>query len=191
MKTMLLSLIVAAVLLAPRPAAAQGFVSPFIGWNFGGEAKCLEVAGCEDHTTGFGVAFGTLGPVFGFEEDFGYTKNFFGEAPTYGSGMLTLMSNVIINAPIPVVRPYVLGGVGYMRAHLDPTISSIVFSTGTASDNFGWDFGGGLIIGGKVGVRGDLRFFKTFHDVEFAGLSLTSSEKLNFSRGSVALFVKF
>jgi hypothetical protein len=190
MKTTLLSLIVAAALLAPRPAAAQGFVSPFIGWNFGGEAKCLEVAGCEEHTTAFGVAFGALGPVFGFEEEFGYTKNFFGEAPTYGSDMFTLMSNVIINAPIPVVRPYVVGGVGLMRAHVEPTALSLL-SSSTASNSFGWDFGGGIIVGGNIGVRGDLRYFRTFQDVEFGGFTLNSSEALNFGRASVALFFKF
>src|SRR3954467_2748173 len=126
MKTTLLSLIVAAALLTPRPAAAQGFVSPFIGWNFGGEAKCLDVVGCEEHTTAYGVAFGALGPVFGFEEEFGYTKILFGEAPTYGSDMFTLMSNVIINAPIPAMRPYVVGGVGLMRVPVDPTYTPLL-----------------------------------------------------------------
>src|SRR3954467_12189437 len=165
MKTTLVWLIVAAALLASRPAAAQGFVSPFIGWNFGGDAKCLLVAGCEEHTTAYGVAFGALGPVFGFEEEFGYTKNFFGEAPTYGSDVFTLMSNVIINAPIPVVRPYVVGGVGFIKSHVEPTATSLL-SFDSTNNSFGWDLGGGLIVGSShIGVRGDVRYFHTFSDI--------------------------
>ena len=60
MKTTLLSLIIAAALLVPRPAAAQGFINPFFGWNFGGDAKCLEITGCEEHMTNWGVSFGAL-----------------------------------------------------------------------------------------------------------------------------------
>jgi len=191
MKTTLLSFVAAAALLVSSPAAAQGFVSPYIGWNFGGEAKCLDVAGCEEHTTAFGVGFGSLGRVFGFEQEFGYTKNFFGEAPTYGSDMLTVMSNVMITVPIPAVKPYFLTGIGLIRAHVEPTVGSIVFAGGNATNEFGWDMGGGLIVGGSFGVRGDIRYFKTFQDVEIAGFSLNSSEKLNFGRASVGVFFKF
>jgi opacity protein-like surface antigen len=191
MKTTLLWLIVAAALLAPRPAAAQGFINPFFGWNFGGDAKCLEITGCEEHMTNWGVAFGALGPVFGFEEEFGYSKNFFGEAPTYGSDVLTVMSNVILNAPIPVVRPYVVGGVGLIRSHVEPTVGSIL-SADAANNSFGWDFGGGVIVGGSnLGVRGDIRYFHTFQDLEFAGVNLAADEKLNFGRAAIGLFFKF
>ena len=119
MKTTLLSLLVAAALLAPRPAAAQGFINPFLGWNFGGDATCLEVVGCEENTKGSGVAFGALGPVLGFEQEFAYTKHFFGSAPTFDSNVLTIMSNVIVSAPIPVVRPYAVGGVGFIKSRFD------------------------------------------------------------------------
>ena len=191
MKTTLLSLMAAAALLVARPAAAQGFVSPYIGWNFGGDAKCLEVIGCEEHTTSFGVGFGSLGRAFGFEEEFGYTKNFFGEAPTYGSGMLTVMSNLMIAAPIPAVKPYFLVGVGLIRAHVEPTVGSVVFASGNTTNEFGWDMGGGLIVGGTVGVRGDIRYFKTFNELDIAGVSLNSGEKLNFGRASIGVFFKF
>ena len=60
MKRTLLSLLVAAAVLVPLPAAAQGFVNPFLGWNFGGDATCLQIAGCEENTKGWGVAFGAV-----------------------------------------------------------------------------------------------------------------------------------
>jgi len=191
MKRTLLTLIATAALLAPRPAAAQGFINPFFGWNFGGDAKCLEITGCTEHMTNWGVSFGALGPVFGFEEELGYSKNFFGEAPTYGSDVFTLMSNVVISAPIPVVRPYAVGGVGLMRSHVEPSVGSIL-SASAANNSFGWDLGGGLIVGGShFGVRGDIRYFHTFQDLEFAGINLAADEKLNFGRAAVGLFFKF
>ena len=189
MKTTLLSLLVTTVLLLPRPAAAQGFINPFFGWNFGGDAKCLEITGCEEHTTNWGVAFGALGPVFGFEQEFAYAKNFFGEAPTYGSDVLTVMSNIIVNAPIPVVRPYAVGGVGLIRAHVEPTVGSLL---SLSNNSFGWDIGGGVIVGSShVGVRGDIRDFHTFQDIEFAGINFAGEEKLDFGRASIGLFLKF
>jgi len=191
MKTTLFTLMLTTALLMPRAAAAQGFINPFFGWNFGGDAKCLEITGCEEHMTNWGVSFGALGPVFGFEEELGYSKNFFGEAPTYGSDVFTLMSNVIINAPIPVVRPYAIGGVGLMRSHVEPTAGSIL-SASAANNSFGWDVGGGVIVGGShFGVRGDIRYFHTFQDLEFAGINLAAGEKLNFGRAAVGLFFKF
>jgi len=76
MKTTLFTLMLTTALLMPRAAAAQGFINPFFGWNFGGDAKCLEITGCEEHMTNWGVSFGALGPVFGFEEELGYSKKF-------------------------------------------------------------------------------------------------------------------
>ena len=101
------------------------------------------------------------------------------------------MSNIVISAPIPVVRPYVVGGVGLMRSHVEPTVGSIL-SASAANNSFGWDLGGGLIVGSShFGVRGDIRYFHTFQDLEFAGLNLAADEKLNFGRAAVGLFVKF
>ena len=62
-----------------RPARAQGFISPFIGYNFGGDAGCPEITNCQDKRTDYGVSIGALGSIVGFEEELGYTKNFFGE----------------------------------------------------------------------------------------------------------------
>lgn len=191
MKTTLASLIVAAALLVPRPAAAQGFVNPFFGWNFGGDAKCLAITGCEEHMTNWGVSFGALGPVLGFEQEFAYAKNFFGEAPSYDSNVFTLMSNVIINAPIPVVRPYAVGGVGLIKSHVEPTATSLL-SFDASNNSFGWDLGGGVIIGSEhFGVRGDIRYFHTFQDLEIAGINLSGDQKLNFGRAAIGAFFKF
>lgn len=189
MKTTILGLIAVAMLLTPRAAAAQGFINPFLGFNFGGDAKCPEVTGCEDKTTNFGVAIGTLGRVIGFEEEFGYAKNFFGTAPGFESSVLTLMSNVVIGPKITLVRPYVAGGVGLIKSKVEFTPTSLLDSS---TNGFGWDVGGGVILGGEhIGVRGDIRYFHSFKDLEILGFSLGGDTKLDFGRASVGLFLGF
>ena len=189
MKTIVLSVFALTMLLVPQAAAAQGFITPFIGFNFGGDAKCPEIEGCEDKTSNIGVAFGTLGPVLGFEQEFSYAKDFFGSAPGLSSNVLTFMSNVIIGPKISVVRPYVVGGVGLIKAKVEFTPSSLLE---TSNNGFGWDIGGGVIIGGEhVGVRGDIRYFHTFKDLDVLGFSLGGDTKLDFGRASIGLFLGF
>src|SRR5687767_7832827 len=96
-------------------ARAQTYVSPFIGYNFGGDAGCPELRDCKDKKSNLGVAIGTAG-VIGFEQEFAYTKNFFGEAPGMSSSVLTLMTNVMIAPKIGPVIPYALIGVGLIKS---------------------------------------------------------------------------
>jgi opacity protein-like surface antigen len=55
-----------------------------------------------------------------------------------------------------------------------------------------WDFGGGVMIffGTNVGLRGDLRYFRTFSDVDF-GPSFTFTDKVDFARASAGLILRF
>src|SRR5687767_7777298 len=91
-----LFLTAAIVLGVATPARADGFIAPFMGYNFGGDSGCPNLRGCEDKKLNVGVAVGKLGSVLGFEADLGYAKNFFGDAPGLDSSVLTLMSNVLI-----------------------------------------------------------------------------------------------
>ena len=50
-----------------RPAHAQGFVSPFIGYDFGGDAGCPSITNCDDKHVNYGVSFGALVKFIGFE----------------------------------------------------------------------------------------------------------------------------
>jgi len=67
--------------LAPGAAHAQGFVSPLIGYDFGGDSGCPEVTACEDKNLNIGVSVGSLGDVLGSELDVAYARNFFGTCP--------------------------------------------------------------------------------------------------------------
>src|SRR5687767_9475218 len=85
----LLTLVLVAA--APRESSAQGFISPFIGFDFGGDSGCPTAGDCEDKNRNIGVAFGTMGSVLGFEAELGYARDFFGEAPNTSSNVLTFM----------------------------------------------------------------------------------------------------
>ena len=183
----LLTLVIA--LASAREASAQGYISPLIGFDFGGDSGCPEVTGCEDKHLNFGVALGTMNNVVGFEQEFAYADNFFGESPGASSSVLTVMSNFMIVPNLGPVRPYALVGLGLVKTHIELTPTSVLESD---NNNFGWDIGGGLMIffGDHFGIRGDIRYFHSFQDLEVLGFEL-DGEKLDFGRASAAVVFKF
>lgn len=179
----------ALVAASATDARAQGFFSPLVGYDFGGDASCPQVTNCEDKRMNYGVALGSMGAVFGFEEEFAYAKDFFGKAPALSSSVLTVMSNVMLVPRIGPVRPYLLGGVGLIKSHVEFTPVSLLTSD---NNSFGWDVGGGVIALATphVGVRGDIRYFHAFQDATIVGF-IVQNPKLDFGRVSVALIVAF
>lgn len=177
------------VIGSTTPARAQGLISPYIGFDFGGDSGCPSVTNCENKKLNAGVAFGTMGTVLGFEEELGYARNFFGTAPGFDSSVLTLMSNLMLVPQIGPVRPYVLGGVGLIKTHVSLMPSSVLTYD---NNNVGWDLGGGLMVlfGSHLGVRGDIRYFHAFQDLNVLGFTI-SGTKLDFGRASGALVLKF
>jgi len=180
-------LAVALTVLTATDVRAQAFFSPFIGYDFGGDSGCLTLTGCEEKKLNFGVALGKLGSAAGFEEEFAYAKNFFGSATGQSSSVLTIMSNVMIAPKIGPVRPYGLFGVGLMKSHVDLTPSTVL---SFSNNNFAWDLGAGIMIffGEHVGIRGDVRHFHSFQNVNLPGLAVDN--KLDFGRASAALVLK-
>ena len=182
-------LTLALIVGAPTHARAQGFVSPFIGYDFGGDASCPQITNCEDKKLNVGVSLGTMGSILGFEEELAYAKDFFGTAPGLSSSVLTLMSNAMIIPRIGPVRPYALAGLGLIKTHVEFTPSRVLSST---NNNLGWDAGGGIaaFFGAHAGVRGDIRYFHAFQDLNALGFTL-SDTKLDFGRASVGLILAF
>lgn len=180
---------VALVLGSASAARAQGFISPFIGYNFGGDAGCPEINGCQDKNLNLGVGVGTLGNIFGAELEFGYAKSFFGEVPGLTSNVLTLMGNAMLAPKFGPVRPYVLAGLGLIKAHAELTGAGLLE---TDNNQFGWDVGGGLMgfFGEHVGIRGDIRYFHAFQELPFIGFAI-SGQKLDFGRATAGLVFKF
>jgi len=174
--------------VTPTPAAAQNFISPFIGFDFGGDSGCPTASGCEDKNSNLGVSVGKLGSIAGGEVELGYARDFFGDTPGVDSSVLTLMFNVIVGPKIGPVRPFVLGGLGIIKSHVEFDAGSLLDS----GNEFGYNLGGGvmLMFGEHVGVRGDIRRFKSLSETDILGFSL-ANVKLGFNRASAGLVLAF
>ena len=70
------------LVMTSAPARADGFLTSFIGYNFGGDSSnCAGLTDCSRRRTSYGVSVGATSTSVGFEEDLSYTKDFFGAAP--------------------------------------------------------------------------------------------------------------
>lgn len=170
-------------------ARAQGFISPIIAYDFGGDAGCPNLTGCEDKKLNAGVALGSMGSFLGFEEELAYAKDFFGDAPGLSSSVLTVMSNLMVVPSIGAVRPYALAGLGLIKTHVELTPSTVFTTT---NNHLGWNVGGGVILffGRHLGVRADIRYFHAVQKLTILGFTLNSA-KLDFGRAGAGLVVKF
>src|SRR5262249_39325332 len=138
--------------MTAAPARADGFITPYAGFNFGGDsANCVSLTNCDQRRVNWGVAFGGTSGIFGFEEDIAYAPDFYGEAPGQSNAVLTVMSNLMLIIPAGPVQPYALIGIGLMRPHFKA--SNIV----SDKNALGYDVGGGLnlFLARHVGLRGD------------------------------------
>jgi opacity protein-like surface antigen len=180
----------ACVVLFAAPARAQGFITPFLGYNFGGDsaAGCTSLTNCEDKRLNWGVAIGKASGVVGLEEEFAYAKNFFGQRDDSAgdNSVLTIMTNLMFIIPAGPVHPYGVIGVGLIRPHVSGIGGAVSFS----NNSLGWDIGGGLniFLTRGFGLRGDIRRMKTFEDFT---LGIFNDEKLSFWRGSAGLTFRF
>ena len=101
-----------------RPVFAEGFLTPFVGFNFGGDsANCISISNCDEKRLNWGLAFGTRHGIFGFEEDIGYAPSFFGKTEGGDNAVLTVMSNLMLVVPAGPIQPYAIVGLGLIRPH--------------------------------------------------------------------------
>jgi opacity protein-like surface antigen len=98
------------------------------------------------------------------------------------------MGNGMIAPKFGPVQPYWLIGLGLMKTHVDFSATTIENS----ENQFAWDTAGGLIIflGQNFGIRGEIRHYHSFQDVEFLGLSL-ANEKLDYGRAAAGVVFRF
>ncbi len=175
--------------LAPRPAHAQGYFAPFLGYDFGGDAgNCPSIlSDCSVKRTAYGFSFGSLSHgIFGAELDLSYAPDFFGQSAKFGANsVLTVMSNLVVAVPAGPVHPYLTAGIGIMRTRVELNAQS-VFST--SNTTFGYNFGGGVIVflPSHLGVRVDYRNLRSASDIRLVGFTV-DNPKLNFSRIAFAL----
>lgn len=178
-------------------ASADGFVSPFLAVNFGGEAGGTFNNNVRDRNRAtFGGNVGFMGGgIFGVELDVAYTKKFYGEGAVVGdNSLLTIMPALILGIPVggqqgPGIRPYATAGVGMMRRELN--ISG--FDVFDGSD-LAYSLGGGVMgyFSNHVGIRADYRFFRNF-EVDEVGLTNIDFHRgtFDFSRAAIGVLFRF
>jgi opacity protein-like surface antigen len=193
-------LIISALALALVPATAnaqQGwFFTPFVGANFGGNANFEDFNDLDDEVEqriDFGATFGYVPNVVGFEIDFGWSPNFFentvGDANfEFGdSNVTTLMANLLVSAPPGRgVRPYGSGGLGMIRSSVSGIGS---FFDDVTRNDLGLNIGGGVNgqFTDNVGIRGDLRYFRSLEDDDNDDEFDLGLSDFDFWRGTVGV----
>ena len=146
---------------APARARADGYVSPWIGMH--------AVDRNDDGRGTFGVTGGYMaGGVFGFEGDVGYSADFFGPSQIGKGHVINVMGNFILGVPIggddgAGVRPFVTGGLGLLRTHID---AGRLVNASLSSNDFAYDFGAGMMgfFSDHFGLRGEVRYLRTLED---------------------------
>jgi opacity protein-like surface antigen len=167
----------AAIAWTATPAQAQWVVTPYLGGNLAGDA--------EFRRGGPGVSVAHFGKGLGFEFDVERYNHFFkdkdvadlvanncgvgpaGEPCTdLNTDAIGFMGNVV--APIRITgaknwRPFATAGLGVIRSWVTDPSNTVV---DTDQNNLAFNFGGGVIysLSDRIGLRGDVRYFRTFVD---------------------------
>lgn len=185
-------------------ARADVLITPFVGSNMGGSASAPLFRAIDDGSpTNFGVSFAAMaGGVFGVEGDFGYTPRFVGADIDFigipitvvQNRVTTAMMNLTVGVPVQGrsgvgVRPYAVGGVGLIRQQVDVVGGLASFT----ENDFGYNLGGGLMLflGRHVGLRGDVRHFRTTGGVSVSDLVDLEPGAFNFTRASFGVTFRY
>lgn len=114
------------LLLAPAAASGQGYLTAFVGGNFGGE---FEV---------------------------GYTPNFYGKGTVFdSSGVLTMMGNLVLGVPAGSVRPYAVLGLGLIRRTIDYAQGQGQPGVAVTDSRVAYDLGGSVSNSEPINGLGD------------------------------------
>ena len=197
--SLLRSVVTSLLLLALTPAAARadGMIIPFFGVNFGGDSGEELAHGADADRFTWGASFTYMGGgVVGVEGDIGYSPDFFGKTDLGGSSVLTMTGNLLLGIPFGGqsgfgVRPYGLVGVGVIRPEREGFDEQDLLDLGEYKA--AWNFGGGVMMffATHLGVRADVRYFRTFEAVELLPVDEDPGDDLDFTRGSVGLILRF
>jgi hypothetical protein len=181
--------------LSPGVARADGLIVPFFGANFGGNSGESLGDATEAKKYDYGVSLGWMGGgVFGVEGDIGYSPDFYGKNDVGGSSVLSLMGNLLVGLPFGGqqgfgIRPFGLVGLGILKSDLE----SFDEAFGLDDSEVVWNFGGGVLLffNSNVGIRGDVRYFRTLTDIDFGPINLAGDDAIDYTRGSVGLVIRF
>lgn len=154
---------------ASRASADMVLVAPFVGGNGGGAAGATVLPGADTRNRlTYGVALDFLVTKrLGAGLDLGQSPNFFGDDNGFRTdrAVSTFMGNATFLVPVGTrVVPYAAGGAGAIRFDVREAGGLATLARSQA----GWNAGGGVLgyLNEHVGVRGDVRYFRTFEDAQ-------------------------
>jgi opacity protein-like surface antigen len=198
------SLVLITSVAAPSKASADWLLTPFVGWNWGGTANLLNQEDFDDEfeqKAMFGASLGWMGAgIVGFEVDFGFSPNFFentsgsGDFEFADSNLTTVMGNLIIGVPIGGqhgvgFRPYAVGGVGLVKSRLGS--SGDLFNVDSTDWGFNVGAGAMFFFTDHVGLRGDVRYFRSLEDVEPLDDFNIGLANFHYWRGTLGVTFRF
>jgi len=192
------------VLFLPAAGRADVLFTPFVGGNLGGSvtSRFADFVGDQSRTTFGGSLAAMSGGIFGIEGDLAFTPKFFGTDVQIGgvpvslarNNVLTAMANLTIGVPIqshggPGIRPYGVGGVGLIRQQFDLAGGVVGYS----ANDLGYNVGGGVLIfpSAHVGIRGDLRYFRSIGANTVSDLLDLQPGAFNFTRATVGVTFRY
>jgi opacity protein-like surface antigen len=188
-------------ILTAIPAYADGDVTLFGAAQHQGKLTLQSATSAASSVDSFNPGtFGVYGArishgkVFGSEHTIAYVPNFLGG----GAKAIIYNSDVLLQAPLPKVRPYATAGLGTIFTWgSNPTgLADILFQTGT---KFAINYGGGVKVlpAGPVGFRVDIRGY-TVPGVKFnftnpttLGTVQSQSQTLNMLEVGFGVVFKF
>jgi hypothetical protein len=181
-----------ALVVAPTQARAEGYVTPWVGANWGSGNNI------DNGRAAFGVNAGGMGAgVIGGEVAFGYSPSFWGTQNDFGNNsVIDLMGNLIIGVPVggtrgAGIRPFVTAGVGLLRTQIDGGTLATVSSS---NNMLGWNAGVGAMgfFNDHVGLRGDLRYTRGFEDLNTGNtvLDLSGNNSLHYWRLQAGVVIR-
>ncbi len=185
-----LMILVAAVLMcAPGAASADTYLAPFLGVNFANNSG--------DGRSNFGANGGWMANgIIGAEFDLGYAPSFFGNQGLFGSNsVLDVMGNIIVGVPAGrsrhggSVRPYGTLGFGLLRSEVNAGPSGTAHIT---NNDPGMNAGVGVMgfPSRRVGVRGDVRYFRDVHSQNVPNGFGIDFGSFHFWRASFGLVIR-
>jgi opacity protein-like surface antigen len=166
-------------------ASADTVVVPYAGAVAGGDL--------DDNKVTYGAALDFLGDGgFGFEVDFSYTPEFFGDAALFGSdnNVATLMGNLMVTIPLgDTAKLYGAAGGGLLRTRVDDVDD---FFDATSND-FGVNAGAGLILqfDDHIGARADVRYFRNLQKDDDTGDFPVDLGGFHYWRATAGLAYRF
>jgi hypothetical protein len=184
-----------AVLAAPAAVqAGDWMITPFGGFVFGGDLSAnTDGLGRDEKHGVYGLDLGYMGDgAFGFEVDFGYSPDFFGgdDAAVPDNNLTSLMGNLVLSAHFgDRGRLYVSGGGGLLKSRVNSTDDFFDVSR----NDFGVDAGAGVLlpVGDRLGLRGDVRYFRNVGDPEPDNEFDIDFGSFDFWRATAGLTLRF